>query len=242
MCKSQNLCKGAIVILIWNGFSALATVHDSDGSSTNVQYIHDTLAQNGDTITLPAGTFDWSSTLVITKDITIVGETTVDPINRTANDRTIIRVFTGTNGNQALIKLNGSAGQLCRLSGFTFRTGQTQVINSNGMIHLKSRSARVDNCHFDDLAFENNDTASYGGGGVVDHNLFEYRSPNNHGQSVFFAIPGNEFWGDVPWTQPAQFGSDNFCFMEDNAVVNTSGFEYSGTIDGRQGGRWVVAA
>ncbi|KAF5409095.1 MAG: hypothetical protein Udaeo2_06730 [Candidatus Udaeobacter sp.] len=55
MCKYQTLCKGAIVILIWNGFSALAAVYDSDGSSINLQSIHDTLAQNGDTITLPAG-------------------------------------------------------------------------------------------------------------------------------------------------------------------------------------------
>ena len=56
MHKYQNLCKGAIVILSWSGFSALATVYGSDGSSTNIQSIHDTLAQNGDTITLPAGT------------------------------------------------------------------------------------------------------------------------------------------------------------------------------------------
>jgi Pectate lyase superfamily protein len=55
MCKYQTLRKGAIVILIWNGFSGLATAYDSDGSSTNVQSIHDTLAQNGDTIALPAG-------------------------------------------------------------------------------------------------------------------------------------------------------------------------------------------
>jgi hypothetical protein len=47
----------AIVVVSWNGFSALATVYDSDGSPTNIQYIHDTLAQNGDTITIPAGTF-----------------------------------------------------------------------------------------------------------------------------------------------------------------------------------------
>ena len=44
------------ITLTWNGFSALATVYDSDGSSTNVQFIHDTLVQNGDTITIPAGT------------------------------------------------------------------------------------------------------------------------------------------------------------------------------------------
>jgi len=74
MCKSQNLCKGAMVILIWNGFSALATVYDSDGSSTNIQYIHDSLAQNGDTITLPAGTFTWSTPVTISKAIKLQGE------------------------------------------------------------------------------------------------------------------------------------------------------------------------
>ena len=57
--KFQTLCRSAIVIWIWNGFSALATVYHSDGSPTNLQYIHDTLAQEGDTITLPAGTFLW---------------------------------------------------------------------------------------------------------------------------------------------------------------------------------------
>ena len=51
MGKFQTLCKSTIVILTWGGFSALATVYDSDGSSINVQYIHDILAQNGDTIT-----------------------------------------------------------------------------------------------------------------------------------------------------------------------------------------------
>ena len=55
MCKFQTLCKSAIVILIWNGFSAQATVYNSDGSSTNIQYIHDSLAQDGDTIMLPEG-------------------------------------------------------------------------------------------------------------------------------------------------------------------------------------------
>jgi hypothetical protein len=51
----RTLCKTAIVILMGNGYSALSTVFDSDSLSTNIQSIHDTLAQNGDTITLPAG-------------------------------------------------------------------------------------------------------------------------------------------------------------------------------------------
>ena len=81
MDKIQTLCKGAIVILIWNGFPALATVYDSDGSSTNIQTIHNTLAQNGDTITLPAGTFTWTQTVNISKNISIVGVTGQTIIN-----------------------------------------------------------------------------------------------------------------------------------------------------------------
>src|SRR5206468_12010053 len=73
MHKYQNLCKGAIVIMIWNGFSALATVYDSDGSSVNIQSIHDALAQNGDTITLPAGIFAWTTKVTISKAITLQG-------------------------------------------------------------------------------------------------------------------------------------------------------------------------
>jgi hypothetical protein len=36
-----------------------ATVYYSDGSAANVQLLHDTLAQDGDTITVPTGTFTW---------------------------------------------------------------------------------------------------------------------------------------------------------------------------------------
>ena len=61
----RTLCKTAIVILIWNGCSALATVYDSDGSSINIQSIHDTLAQKGDTIALPIGTGRMIATLSV---------------------------------------------------------------------------------------------------------------------------------------------------------------------------------
>jgi hypothetical protein len=37
----RMLYRSAIVIVVCNGFSTLATVYDFDGSSTNVQYIHD---------------------------------------------------------------------------------------------------------------------------------------------------------------------------------------------------------
>jgi hypothetical protein len=50
----RTLCRSTIAIVVWNGFSALATVYHSDGSAASVQGLHDA-ALNGDTITLPAG-------------------------------------------------------------------------------------------------------------------------------------------------------------------------------------------
>ena len=50
-----------------------ATVYHSDGTPQSVQYLHDSQAQNGDTITLPAGTFTWNRQINITKNITLSG-------------------------------------------------------------------------------------------------------------------------------------------------------------------------
>src|SRR5215475_6350721 len=76
-----------VSILILSGLSAFATVYQSDGSAINVQFIHDTLAQNGDTITLPRGTFTWATGVTITKIITLQGAGTS---NTGGGDQTVI--------------------------------------------------------------------------------------------------------------------------------------------------------
>ena len=58
-----------------------------------MQAIHDTNAHDGDTITLPAGTFIWTAGVNLTKGITVSGQTTITgagTANCTANDQTII--------------------------------------------------------------------------------------------------------------------------------------------------------
>ena len=52
---------------------AAGTVYHSDGSAANVQALHNA-ALDGDTITLPAGTFTWSIPVTISKAIKIQGE------------------------------------------------------------------------------------------------------------------------------------------------------------------------
>jgi hypothetical protein len=233
-------------IFIASGLFALrcgATVYHSDGSASNVQALHNS-ALDGDTITLPAGTFFWATTVTITKGITVIGLTTTDPVHKTANDRTIILANTGMNGNQPLLNLTTAFGKSYRVSGITFRTGQRQIVNSNGMIQLKggSHAVRVDHCHFDDLAYENNNIGVWGAiYGVIDHNLFDFRSANNHAQSFYINMSdwGGRLYGDGSWAQPPYYGSEKFVFIEDNCFNNTSGNEFAGVIDAWRGGRYV---
>src|SRR5215813_6467394 len=91
-----------------------ATVYHSDGSEANVQAIHDTNAHDGDTITLPAGTFIWITGVSLTKGITVRGQTTITgagTANCTANDQTIIVDEKARNKPGALFKATIAAGK-----------------------------------------------------------------------------------------------------------------------------------
>ena len=152
MCKFQTLCKSAIVILIWNGFSVLATIYNSDGSSTNIQYIHDNLARDGDTIMLPSGTFLWSSGVTISKGITLQGQTTTDSTNGTAVDNTIIQDSDARrrDGGYPFIIVASQLGKSYRITGLTFDGGSATIMNYNGAIQLagNSHSVRVDHTNW----------------------------------------------------------------------------------------------
>src|SRR6516162_1575145 len=70
--------KKLIVGLLFLGVAtSYSRTWDSDGSRDNIQSIHDNNAQNGDTITVPAGTFTWTRPLTFTKGITLSGQTTI---------------------------------------------------------------------------------------------------------------------------------------------------------------------
>src|SRR5215472_4073939 len=65
-----------VPIIILGGFFGRhcdATVYHSDGSAASVQALHNA-ALNGDTITLPAGTFTWTTGVTISKAIKLQGQ------------------------------------------------------------------------------------------------------------------------------------------------------------------------
>src|SRR6266550_9062763 len=110
--------------------SFATTIWPSDGTETghnysagSVQWVHDNQAQNGDTITLPSGTFSYTAPLNITKGITLQGNTQVigAPMTwQTAVDSTIILDNTPPGAVDLIHAANFTSTQSFRVTGITF--------------------------------------------------------------------------------------------------------------------------
>jgi hypothetical protein len=184
-------------------------------------------AVDGDTVQVREGTATWTQTLVVSKAITLKGA----GIGKTV-------ILDGMTNGAALIVINGVANKITRLTGFEFRdggrTGQGSVIylRADG---YDSRRMRIDNNKFDHLkAFA---IRPEGVVGVIDHNQF-YATPTNIFIYVFHQFIGlDPVHSDSSWSNPINWGSENFLFVEDNH------FEYDTTYyavnDGYGGGRVV---
>jgi hypothetical protein len=117
----RTLCKTAMVIMMGNGYPALATVYDSNGSSTNIQYIHNTLAQNGDTISIPTGTFTWTLPVTISKAVKLKGQGSGRIIG---NSKSQIAIGTGSKTFTTTRTIPGiTAGQVIRVAKMPIHSG-----------------------------------------------------------------------------------------------------------------------
>jgi len=233
-----------LLTLILSGFSALrcgATVYQSDGSAASVQGLHNAI-QNGDTITLPAGTFTWTTHVTITKGITIQGQTAVNSDTGVCEDRTILQdsFRAGYPGGEGFFHCTVNTGQFLRITGITFTNapGNT-AIQANGLIRVSgnSNTVRLDHLHFTNLR-QANGVAIYGSVyGVADH-IVEHVT----GQFVQNrAFNGGVPYGDQSYAQPAGYGGPNFFFFEDWYVNNRGGPNSAGGgWDCNQGGKYVV--
>jgi hypothetical protein len=132
----MKLSRVLLFILIMSGFSAPrcpAKVYDSDGSEASVE-ARIRSAADGDIVTLPAGTFSWTSRLEITKGITLKGQTTIagaGTSNPTITDATIIQDNTPRKGaNTGIIKATMTPAQSFRLTGITFVKGSSTIMST----------------------------------------------------------------------------------------------------------------
>ena len=202
-------------------------------------------AADGDTVIVPSigSPATWTTKLAITKNITLLGQTTVDSSTGATNDQTIIiRAFTT---QLALITAQTSAtaeaaGKKFRLSGFTFRDAST-TFSQNGYVAVNGNGhqVRINNNNFDLASTPVQAQAIRVGDnvyGVADHNVIRHLRTQTFG--FYNGQIGTDF-GSGTWSLPTQWGTDQFFFVENNWIENTSSSEV-GMTDGNSGAKFVI--
>jgi len=198
-------------------------------------------AVNGDTVIIPAGKASWTSNLVITKAITLMGQTTTDPVAGTAVNSTIIQAAFD---NVPVITFRTSStpsGQICRLTGITFQDVNTGTVNG-GQPYISltgsSSSVRIDHCNFalgSVVHFSPVITPVDSVYGVADHNIMV--CPN--GTCPFYVANGGDWpQGFISWAHPTHQGQSDFFFIEDN-YIQIGGTFVRSAIDGTSGCKFV---
>src|SRR5882724_2588032 len=207
-----------------------ATVYHSDGSAANVQSLHDNSAYDGDTITLPIGTFSWTTTVNIAKNITVQGagiDQTIIQDNVPRTNPTFGHIF------------DFSGSGTWRLTGLTITFGivtdnASQSINAHGSSH----AFRIDHVKMNDVYALHQIEISGDLWGVIDHSNF-ITSRGNVG-----IYTGHQNWGGVgdygdnSWAQPTNLGTSQFVFVEDNIYLCTAA-GVQDFVDGVGGSRYV---
>jgi len=194
-------------------------------------------ANNGDTIVIPAGTCTWTTTLTVSKSITLQGQ---------GVDSTVIVDGTTAPSSGAkppAIQWTVSGSALNRLTGITFDGGTLGGVDNSGHSGIVSVNGGGSSLRLDHLTFNNlNRTVGVqvmgNVTGVIDHVIFNIGS--HYGLYVFHDNwQGVGGYGDNSWAQPNTFGSGDFLFVEDCQFVSPSGTGLSWGSDGWMGQRVV---
>ncbi len=183
------------------------------------------LTSDGDTVTVPAGSANWTTGIVITRNVHFIASGTNATIITGKN------LFDYTTANTA---------NSPEISYFQFGDGSgagTSVIAISGA----STNVNIHHNYFKDCAIElvvfSEDTS--GAGGVLHHNFVNlnaggYRFVMAHSPAMFGGT-----WGDKSWENAVVFGRRDGIYVEDNWIEKNTGTAYS-AFDGWSGGRLVV--
>jgi hypothetical protein len=209
-----------------------ATVYHSDGSAASVQYLHDNSAQDGDTITLPIGTFEWTAEVTINKAVTIQGA----GIGQTI----ILADQPGpTDGNSSCFYFSTVASKSYRVTGIEFQDGVRTTLLGKGVIafHGNSTSVRLDNCTF--TIKYNRCYTVWDALGVADHCTFLTGNQVAHVANGNWAGVGT--LGDGSWSTDNTMGTAGAWYMEDCTIGIAPGISVVETaMDAEFGARFVL--
>ena len=104
-------------------------------------------------------------------------------------------------------------------------------MDGNGMIRLTgdSHAVRVDHCHFGDLAYEAVGIAVWGPiYGVIDHNLFDYRTKSNQSINIHMAGWGGHDNGDGSWADLRFTAAINLFLSRTTALITRTDTQGAG--------------
>src|ERR1700693_274413 len=229
----------AVFICFFCAQFARGKTYSTDGSNTSVQLAIN-LAASGDTVTIPSGTFSWTSGVSWTApaNVTLQGAGTSAT---GGGDQTVITDNIASSSRVISIGVNPTG--CFRMTGITVQSG-SGTIKDNGTVTIGGGgNVRIDHCHFIASSTANYKIVNIGAGtrGVLDHCILDLTGMN----AIYFAN-GRQGVGDgkanYEWTQPTAFGSSDFFFIEDNIINgNVGGGAYSTRIwDGWTGSKVVV--
>jgi hypothetical protein len=198
-------------------------------SSTHVQAAINT-ATDGQTVTVPAGSCTWTTTVTIpdTKGVSLVGN---------GIGSTIITDNYAT--DSILIVSLDSGNSLVRISGFTLNANAIDKPGNDANMYIQGEGAnafRVDHVYFQAVA-ERGIWVQPGSAnelsGVIDHNTFECPDATCQSVAIGAANPGHE-----QFTRAYNPSGSDFIFLEDNEFNYLA--QNDGGVEGYAGPRYVL--
>lgn len=197
----------ALIAFGFGGHAGAATIAAADCTHAAVSAAVAS-AVAGDTVSVPAGSCTWGSTLAINKGISLIGA---------GIGRTVITKSSSAGTIVSYEPADKAVNRLIRISGFTFDMaggGGAALYVYSGMTNILQTKLRIDNNRFQNIALGStqHQFIRHSGGiyGVVDNNQFGLSTYPM--RTVFW--PGQPGWENY---EGVVFGkADNNLFFEDN--------------------------
>jgi len=211
-----------------------SATHETDGSYAEVAAAM-VSASEGDTITMPAGSFDWgTSNLTFNKNVTLQGAGMASTIIAHSDDGSIITI-------------NSADASGCRITGFR--------VNHEDMTRLiYIDDVPCVNFRFDHLYLNDTDTESCGYGIIIDYGSTGIKTTRPQGlidnctlvncriayMDASSAVCSDPYDWTI-WTEDKNLGGVDAVYVEDCSITNTLLYSSStNCFDGACGSAFVV--
>lgn len=237
--KCMNRLSAALALVSFAGAAPAAVINASSCSSSAVQSALNS-AQAGDTVQIPAGTCNWTTSVTrsVPANVQIIGAGT----SATGGGNQTVIVDNIASGSP-LLRLEIPSTGVVRISGITFRSGSGTVKDGGTVTLYGPGFVQLDHLTLDATSSANYKILNIGTGvfGVLHSSIL-----NLTGTNAIYIYNGRQGSGDwmanYEWSLPSGLGTADAFFIEDNIINGrTGGSTYDTRVfDGFTGAKVVV--